>query len=149
MTYQEGLVKLIDDAYADMWKYAGFIEDKLDFKPSEATRTPLEMLQEVSTVPGLFIGLLRDRKMPDTFDEDPGLYQSLDSIAACKAEYERHAEGLKAAVREFPSELLEETIDTPWGTFTWTQFMSYLYWNPMWHSGQMAYIGLMHGDKRM
>ncbi|CAN5601515.1 hypothetical protein BH11ARM2_BH11ARM2_38310 [soil metagenome] len=56
---------------------------------------------------------------------------------------------MKAAVLEFPSELLNEKIETPWGIFTWTQFLSYLYWKPMWHSGQLAYIGLMHGDKRM
>jgi len=149
MTFQEALVTQIDDAYEDVWKYAGFIEDHLDYKPSDATRTPLQILQEVSTSPVALIGIIRNFKMPETFDEDPSLYASLTSVAACKEFYDQHADDLKAAVLEFPSEKLTDTIETPWGTFTWVQFLSYLYWNPMWHAGQLAYIGMIHGDSRM
>ena len=149
MTFQEALVTQIDDAYSDVWKYAGFIEDDLDYKPSEATRTPLQLLQEVSTVVDGMAGIIRDRKFPDHFEEQPGLTESLTSVEACRAHFEANIGAVKDAILAFPSENLTDTIDTPWGTFTWVQFLSYMYWNPMWHAGQLAYIGLIHGDSRM
>jgi hypothetical protein len=149
MTFQEALVTQIDDAYSDVWKYAEMIEDHLDYKPSETTRTPLQILQEVATIPTGLTGIISTLKLPETFEEDPSLYENLTSIAACKEFFEAHVGPLKEAVLAFPSEKLTDSIDTPWGTFTWVQFLSYLYWNPMWHAGQLAYIGLIHGDSRM
>ena len=149
MTFQEALVTQIDDAYSDVWKYAEMIEDHLDYKPSEATRTPLQLLQEVATMVDSLTGIIIDRKMPETFEDNTELYAGLTSIAACQEYYDSKVEALKAAILAFPSNKLTDTIETPWGTFTWVQFMSYLYWNPMWHAGQLAYIGLIHGDNRM
>jgi phage antirepressor YoqD-like protein len=149
MTFQEALVTQIDDAYSDVWKYAEMIEEHLDYKPSEATRTPLQLLQEVATMVDGFAGIITTQKFPETFEENSELYASLTSIAACREYYESKVGAVKEAVLAFPSDKLTETIDTPWGTFTWVQFMSYLYWNPMWHAGQLAYIGLIHGDSRM
>jgi hypothetical protein len=73
----------------------------------------------------------------------------LETVAACKAHYESVKGGLFEAIRGFPGDKLLDTIETPWGTFTWRDFMSYAYWNPMYHVGQLAYIQMIHGDTAM
>jgi hypothetical protein len=149
MTYQEALVPLIEAAYDDLFKNAERLGDKLQYKASETTRTPMEMVIECATVPPFLAQVVQDRAMPAEVPSEPHDSSGLETVAACKAHYESVKGGLFEAIRGFPGDKLLDTIETPWGTFTWRDFMSYAYWNPMYHVGQLAYIQMIHGDTAM
>lgn len=148
MTYLEALPALIEDAYRELFKNAARIEGKLDFKAAETNRTPIEMLVECATVPQFLAPTIRNRALPAEMGE-PHATNGLETIEACKKHFDSVKGELFEAIRSFPESKLEETIDTPWGTFTWRDFMAYAYWNPMYHVGQLAYIQMMHGDTAM
>lgn len=148
MTYQEALPTLVEDAYRELWKNAERLGDKLDYKAAETTRTPLAMLVECATMPPFLAQVIRDRRLPENMSDSPNV-EGLDSVATCKAHFESVKQPLYDAIAAFPGDKLLETIDTPWGTFTWRDFMAYAYWNPMYHVGQMAYIQMIHGDVAM
>lgn len=147
MQYQEALSALIEDAYTELFKNAERLKDHLNYKAAETNRTPIDMLRECSTMPPFLAGVIKDRALPA--DMTPHATEGLDSVEACKAHYESVKEQMLEAVRNFPSDKLMETIETPWGIFTWRDFMAYAYWNPMYHVGQMAYIQMIHGDTAM
>jgi hypothetical protein len=150
MTYQEALPALIEEAYGDLFKNAERLgPDKLHYKAADSNRTPLEMLIECATVPPFLAQVIRDRAMPANIGEEPHDNSGFDSVESCKAMFESVKEDLFAAIRNFPGDKLLETIETPWGTFTWRDFMAYAYWNPMYHCGQLAYIQMIHGDTAM
>lgn len=148
MTYQEALPDLIDEAYNELFKNAERIKDKLDYKAAESNRTPMEMLVECATVPPSLAKTIRARAMPNDAGEMHAT-DGLDSIEACRSYYESVKGELFEAIRSFPEEMLTQDIATPWGTFKWRDFMAYAYWNPMYHTGQLAYIQMIHGDTSM
>lgn len=147
MRYQDTLVRLIEDAYIELFKNGERLGDKLNYKASETTRTPLEMMVECVTNPPFLGKTIADRAMAP-FDES-ATYPDLTSVEACKAHYESVKGTMLEAIRSFPDDKLMEEIATPWGTFKWYDFMAYAYWNPMYHVGQMAYIQMIHGDTAM
>ncbi len=148
MQYLTALLPLIDDAYSDLFKNAEKLADKLNYKASETTRTPLEMVVECVTSPMFLAQTIKDKAlapMDESTWEKPG-FESLDQ---CKTAWQEVKPLLFEAIENFPEELLLEEIVTPWGTFAWRDFIAYCYWNPMWHAGQMAYIQMIHGDVEM
>lgn len=149
MTYQEALVPLIEEAYSDLFKNAEKLDGKLDFKPTSDNRTPMEMVIECATLPPFLAQTIRNRALPPNTPDEPHASDGFKSIAECRDHFNSVKGELFEAIRSFPSENLLETIETPWGTFTWRDFISYAYWNPMYHVGQLAYIQMMHGDKSM
>ena len=153
MTYQQAIIPLIEDAYKTLFSNAEALSDKLDYKPSEAARTPLELVVECVQSPKMLAGILRAGKMPEDanaeYEASMEEAKSLTSIEACRAEYEAHRGEIFDAIRGFPEDRLAEDVETPWGTFPWRDFIGYMYWNPMWHAGQLSYIQTIHGDSEM
>ena len=153
MTYQQAIIPLIEDAYKNLFANAEPLADKLDYKPSDAARTPLQLLQECTTAPAMLAQTIRAGEMPKDMDMSEEAtaetYKGLTDISACRERWESTKEDTFAAIREFPQARLQEKIETPWGTFPWFDFISYLYWNPMWHAGQLSYIQTIHGDSEM
>ncbi len=149
MTYQEALVPLIEDAYGDLFKSAERLGDKISYKAAETNRTPLEVLIECATVPGFLAPTIRNRALAPMDAEKPHEESGLDSVEACRTHFNSVKEDLYDAIRSFPAEELLNTIETPWGTFTWRDFIAYAYWNPMYHFGQIAYVQMIHGDTEM
>ena len=144
MLYTNALVDLIEEAYKELWENAEKLEGKLDYKAGEKNRTPMEMLVECATVPGFLAPALENQALPPMDGEHPDA--GLKTIADCKAHFESVKGSLYDAIKNFPQDKLGDTIETPWGTFTWMSFMAYCYWNPMYHVGQLGYIQMIHGD---
>ena len=126
MTYQQAIVPLIEDAYDNLFANAEPLSDKLDYKPSEAARTPLQLLQECVTAPAMLARTIRAGKMPEDTDlSEEGAakaYEGLTDVASCRERWESTKEDTFAAIREFPEGKLQEKIETPWGTFPWFDF---------------------------
>ncbi|QYK56562.1 MAG: hypothetical protein KF733_03560 [Fimbriimonadaceae bacterium] len=146
MTYQDALARLIENAYDELFTNAEKLKDNLDYKAAESNRTPRQMLVECATVPPFLAETLKNRALASMDGEEGSASMSIEEA---KAHYESVKGALLDAVRNFPADKLEEKIETPWGTFAWYEFMSYAYWNPMYHVGQMAYIQMIHGDTSM
>jgi hypothetical protein len=148
MQYLDALIPLIETAYSDLFKNAAELSDKLDYKASETTRTPLQVVAECVTAPLFLAQTIKGQTLAPMNDETwekPGL----ETLAKCEAEWNSVKDELFEAIRTFPSDKLLENIETPWGTFPWRDFIAYCYWNPMWHAGQLAYIQSIHGDVEM
>lgn len=148
MRYTDALIPLIEEAYADLFKNAELLGDMLGFKASEATRTPFEMVVECVMISAFLADTFKNMAVAP-MDESGWEQHGFASLDDCKAAWEQAKPALFDAIKNFPQDKLEESIVTPWGTFTCVQFMAYCYWNPMWHAGQMAYIQMIHGDAEM
>ena len=152
MRYLDALPPMIEDAYAELFKNAEALGDKLNYKASDTTRTPLELVQECATMPGMLAQTIRDRKMSDATSgamEDAPQPEPPATLDACRAAYEAGKGELFDAIRAFPDDQLEVPFETPWGTFAWRDFIAYSYWNPYYHTGQLAYVQTIHGDTEM
>ncbi|RYG30577.1 hypothetical protein EON81_24670 [bacterium] len=153
MTYQQAILPLIEDAYKNLFGNADALAGKLDYKASETTRTPLELVVECVQSPKMFIEVFRAGRMPEDvnaeYEKSIEDAKRLTDVAACRAEYESYKADLFEAITSFPEARLAEDIETPWGTFPWRDLIAYLYWNPMWHAGQLSYIQTIHGDTEM
>lgn len=147
MTVTEALPLQIDDAYERLFTSAERLADKLDYRAGPQNRSVLELLRECVTMPGFLAPMLIDRKLPP-MDGSPD-QSHLTDVAACRAEWTGNREALFAAIRAFPHDALGETVDTPWGTFTWLQMLDYAQWNVNYHAGQLAYVELTHGITEM
>lgn len=148
MTYLSALIPLIEEAYADLFRNADQLADKLDYKAAETCRTPMEIVCECATSPRFLAETIANRSLAP-MDESTWERADIDTLAKAKSEFETAKAALFIAIEGFPSELLLNSIETPWGTFTWRDFIAYAYWNPMWHAGQLAYIQTIHGDTEM
>ena len=71
---------------AELFKNAEALGDRLDYKASETTRTPLELVQECATMPAMLAGTIRTRRFPEGMDEGPTDAPPAD-LAACRAAY--------------------------------------------------------------
>ncbi len=145
MTIQEGLAALASEAIDTLFRTAKPMpEDKLSWKPAETSRSAIELVKECSTILIPIAGLLNTGEMGE-MNEGKGL-KSL-------AEYEEIAcSGIKelvTAIRAFPEERMQETLDLPWGKMSYMDIMAYSYWNTMYHVGQISYIQTMYGNKDM
>lgn len=153
MTYKQAIVPLIEDAYHNLFSNADALGDKLEYKASETTRTPLALVVECVQSPKMLAAALDHRGMPADIEGDYPKYEeeakALTDVASCRAYYESYKQDLFASIERFPEELLPVDVETPWGTFPWRDFIAYLYWNPMYHTGQLAYVQMIHGDGEM
>jgi hypothetical protein len=148
MLYLNAIVPLIEDAYRDLFKYADLLGDKLDYKPAETCRTPMEIVRECATTPTFLAETIANRALA-AMDESAWDRKDIDTLDKAKAAWQESKGALFAAIQAFPEERLEEILETPWGNFPWRDFIAYAYWNPMWHTGQLAYIQTIHGDTDM
>lgn len=146
MKYTDALPDLIEGAYKELFEAADKVA--LDYKAAESNRTPLEMIVECATVPGFLAPTIRALAMPP-MDGPMPTFDHLKTVDDCRQHFDSVKADLYDAIRAFPQERIMEKIATPWGTFTWVEFMSYAYWNPMYHYGQIAYIQMIHGDTSM
>ncbi|RYG29153.1 hypothetical protein EON81_27220 [bacterium] len=148
MTYQQALVPLIQDAYKTLFTNADSLAGHLDYKAAETTRTPIELVVECVTAPTMLAKILRAGRMVEDVPDDleTSTVEGLTDVASCRAYWETKKDEVFGAIADFPEERLEEPIETPWGTFPWRDLIAYLYWNPMWHAGQLSYIQTIHGD---
>ncbi|MBS1700564.1 MAG: hypothetical protein JST12_02805 [Armatimonadetes bacterium] len=71
------------------------------------------------------------------------------TLAECERVLEFNLDLLLKAIRTFPTERLEESVLEPWGyETTYKDLILYQYWNTTWHTGQVAYIQTLLGDRK-
>lgn len=146
MNAPETLSKLFQEGIPGLTKAVEAIpEDKLDWKPAEGSRTIRQLVSEIVMMPDYIAQALEQRAVPP-YEEISNQYSAM-SISELLAKLPENAKTLEKAMKNFPESDYEETLEAPWGTWTYFQTLSYPYWNMMWHTGQINYIQTMYGDQ--
>jgi len=144
MDYAESLDILLHSGADALWRTVRAMPaDKLDWKPAETSRTARELVEEIVMTTGFSAGFISTQKMPDMEGGD----KSPKSVEEMEQEHRAGLEDAIAAIKAFPADKLKEEVELPWGKQSWLEVIGYLYWNMMYHYGQIAYIQTMYGDK--
>ena len=120
-------------------------EDKLDWKPAEGSRPIRKIFTEAVMMPEYVAKAVTERCVPE-YEPLAAEYEKL-SISELFQRLPKNAESLNTAIAAFPESDYEQTLEAPWGTWTYFQTISYPYWNLMWHTGQINYIQSLYGDQ--
>jgi hypothetical protein len=158
MTFQEQAAQLTRDAGASLFASAHAMpEDKLNWSPMGDARTALHMLQECAYyLPTLAPWLSPGEGMSERFMAVAGPAmeesKSWDTLDKVEAAYNGYVEDTLATIRAVPDDDLNREVGVPWAqgeTLPAWKVMLTLYWNLVYHLGQINYIQTLYGDKDM
>jgi len=158
MTFQEQAAELLRSAGVSLFASARAMpEDKLNWSPMGGARTVLQMLQECAYyLPTLAPWLSAGDGMPERFMAvaGPAMEQSKswDTLDKVEAAYNGYIEDTLAVIRAVPDNDLNRDVAVPWAegeTLPVWKVMLTLYWNAVYHLGQINYIQTMYGDTEM
>ncbi len=146
MNHIDLYTKVLSEGTADLWRnIAAMPEDKLTWKPADTSRSTKELLGEIvsSTVYGTAVLATKSPAHDSWKSVEVLTIQELQT-----AHMQANTEFLQifAALSE---EELSELVELPWGTKSYLDVVAYVYWNLMYHLGQIAYIQTMYGDGEM
>ncbi len=157
MNYQTSIVSATQEAADEFFRYAAAVPaDKLEWKPLDAGRSVIDMAREVAKCADWAHQLCADDK-PWEWNEEAGAASKAESDqwktvadcqTACKSKFERLFELFKT----IPDEKLKDTKWLPFNggrDHTWAEMMDYPRWNSTYHTGQVAYVQTLYGDKEM
>lgn len=146
MNTAETLILLFEDGLPMFTKSVEAVpEGKRDWKPAEGSRSVRQLTAEVVMMPEYVAKTLTERGVPP-YEEMVETYADM-SIPRLLNRLRANAQEYYAALRAFPEAAYEETLEAPWGVWTYFQTMSYPYWNLVWHTGQINYIQTLYGDQ--
>jgi hypothetical protein len=142
---------------ADMaFKYARSVpEDKLEWKPMEAGRSVMSLLQELAMTPTWQYDTLAGPPKEwseESWAEQSKLMSQWTTVDQCVEQFNERFKTLEAYVRAIPEERFTETKWLPYDggrDFTVLEMLDYTRWNCTYHLGQIAYIQTLYGDKDM
>lgn len=122
--------------------------------PSPDSRSALSMLQEVAQDPKDLARLFRGEVILGSGTEEYFTRLRKEkaewtTLEECERVLEFNLNLLFKAIGGFPSDRLMDTVTEPWGSeTTYLDLMMYQYWNTVWHTGQIAYIQTLLGDRQ-
>lgn len=146
MNTPETLISLFKDGLPMLTKAVEAVpEDKLDWKPADGTRTIRQVFTEAVMMPAYIALALNDHQVP-LYDDMKKEYDNL-SVEQLLERSTENAQLYYEALKNFPESDYSNTLEAPWGVWTYFQTMSYPYWNLMWHTGQINYAQTMYGDQ--
>lgn len=154
MRVQDYVANLTEAATAGLIRNAYAIPtEKLLWCPTDATRSALDQLQECAQTSMVFAKMLRGEEVdfsPRTFIRARKEREEWTTVEECERISQFNMSKLVDAIKEFPSERLEESTQAPWGVeVQFSELLIAQYWNVVWHTGQIAYIQRLLGDKDM
>jgi len=111
------------------------------------SRTVLDLVQECSEVNSRWAEILGDGEWmvwaPELIkrhaEEIPTLELAIERLR-------RTTESFLKVVAATPDEKLDDTIDLPWGTFSYGDCLMHALWHLSYHEGQINYIQTLYGD---
>ncbi len=145
MNTQELLINLTNKRVDGLFFAARqFPADKLDWKPTPASRSALDMLQEIATALDEFEGLFTSRKLE--WDENSYMnwvserskITSLDDLEAMTRDA---TQKLASLIQQSDTSTYAEPVQLPFpGEFNVADVLAYHLWNMSYHEGQIYYI---------
>jgi len=127
---------------------------KLSWKPLDEGRSALELAQECAYCPLWCVDTLNTRafdmsKMEEFSKHYAESIKDWNTVEACRAAFHKNLSIFSEAMSAFPDPDMDQTIDLPWGNFTFAGIMFVPAWNCYYHLGQVNYIQTLYGDKSM
>jgi len=157
MRIQDYMIEVTRNAAKESFRYAKAVpEDKVNFKPLSAGRSVLEICRELAQCPLWAVDVIEGKGEPEANEESYAEMvkeqESWTTVAQCEAECEKRLEILFELYRNMHDSRLTETKWLPYEggrDFTMPEMMDYPRWNFNYHTGQIAYIQILYGDKDM
>ncbi|MFZ4509161.1 MAG: DinB family protein [Fimbriimonas sp.] len=154
MRIQDHIVQVSREAFHEFFRYVKAVPaDRLEWKPEGTGQTILAMAREIAISPTWAVQVLSAQSMTDgQRAEQFALMSSWTSVEVCEAQATaRFVSFTELAARLKDEELLEKR----WLPFnggrdhTKLEMLEYPRWNATYHTGQVAYIQTLYGDKDM
>jgi hypothetical protein len=130
--------------------------DKVDWKPLEEGRSVLDQAREMAQCPIWAIEIITSNEPPKfegpEMEAQMTLMASWESVEACKKVCDENLAKLAECFQSISDERLKETKWLPFDggrDFTVAEMMDYPRWNFNYHTGQIAYVQTLYGDKGM
>lgn len=151
---QDFVAELTQQAVDGLFRNAAAIpEDKLNWQPADDARSVLDQLQECAQVPKAFTKMLQGESVvftPELFMRARKERQEWTTVEECEKICRFNTGKLIEAIKAFPDNKMNDTVMAPWGVeTTFKEALIAQYWNTVWHTGQIAYIQRLLGDKEM
>jgi hypothetical protein len=150
------MVGATQEAANEAFRYLQAVpEDKLEWKPSETGRTALDMAREMARTPVWAHQVIAGggpEWSEEGMKEEQAIMAGFATVQDCQDECNRQLEALYELYRSLPDEKLKETKWLPFNggrEHTFQEMMDYPRWNFNYHTGQVAYIQTLYGDKDM
>lgn len=125
--------------------------DKLTWKPLDAGRSVLDMAVECGAISYSAAKTLTTRENP-TMDTEgyQKIKEATDTGEKAVKLLQDSTDALIAAIEGFPEEHLQDKVTMPWGMeMTFAETMMLVYWNNVYHTGQICYVQTLYGDNQM
>jgi uncharacterized damage-inducible protein DinB len=127
--------------------------DKREWRPLDAGRSALSLIQECAVINGFFARILHEGKAPEMkWEEYQAACAQLDTADKALSALMASTAELTAAIESVPEERLADEVTMPFHegmVMTMEQIMFAAYWNMTYHHGQLAYIQTLYGDYEM
>lgn len=157
MNLKEYMIETTLSAAEESFRYANKVPaDKLEWVPLEGGRSVMDICRELAVCPTWALDVINGRDPSEWTEEDEA--KALAEAAewktpnACYAECKKRLEELFQLYHGLSDERLAETKWLPYEggrDFTMAEMMDYPRWNFNYHTGQIAYIQTLYGDKEM
>lgn len=121
--------------------------DKQSWSPMGDARTALDQLAECALLTGVTAQTVESRKwLDDIVNSYPQDKQKLlETPEKIKPLLQANTQRMAAAVGAVTDQELAQSVSTAFGEMTWSQIVTYPYWNMSYHQGQINYIASMLG----
>lgn len=157
MTSKDLLIHIISESVEQLFKYAKAVPpDKVSWSAGGDARTTLDICQECVQAPKWTIDMLETRSVGGDFSDDAWAAimaerQQWDTVDKCEAEANLRTAKLIETIKAFPDAEMSDTLFLPFTgkDHPYWDIMLYPYWNNTWHTGQIAFIQRLLGDKQM
>lgn len=157
MNFQEHMIEVTKAAAKEAFQYAKAVPaDKVEWSPLDNGRTTLDLCRELAMCPTWCKETI-EKEGPPEFSEEAFAaikkeQEQWKTVEDCEAECGRRLETLYAFFKTIPDGQLANTKWLPYDggrDFTVAEMMDYPRWNFNYHTGQIAYIQTLYGDREM
>lgn len=153
-TIQEHIVQVSRAAIDEFFRYALAVPlDKRNWQPLEVGQSALDMAREIAVTP--IWALQAMGYLPIATEDRAAIRQEMESwtdVATCQAGAKKNFEKWSETVLAIDDAKLNETKWLPYNggrDHTFLELLEYVRWNATYHTGQVAYIQTLYGDKEM
>lgn len=156
MRIQDYFIETTRRAAEEFFRYAKAVPaDKLEWKPLDAGRSVLDLCRELAMTPTWAVETINPSGEEHGEEAMAAMQAEMNSwttVEACEAQFEKRAAALYDLYLNLPDERLNDKKWLPYAggrDFSMVEMMEYPSWNLNYHTGQVAYIQILLGDKEM
>lgn len=154
MRIQEHVVQVAREAAEEFFRYARAVPaDRLDWHPEGIGQSVLQMCREIAVTPSWAVMSMTGKEMTDEdYAAERTEMDSWTTVDACVEAWKTHFTPWADLAHGLSDDDLNKTRWLPYNggrDHTYLEMLEYPRWNATYHTGQVAYIQTLYGDKGM